>query len=204
MGSPQDGREAIVRAATRLFSALGYDGTSMAQIADAAGLDQAEIHAHFDGKRELYIEVMLRAHHLLAGVIRRRAEALLNAAPERRAEALHEFLDGYLDLCVAHPEVPALWTHRWLSDASDISDLEAKSAQPLTQYVVDSVSTLAEPVGSDPLHTTYTMIWCIHGFVLSGVLNGTGQRQGIEDPQQLRRFRTHMHQFMSRGLSLPE
>ncbi|WP_043617685.1 TetR/AcrR family transcriptional regulator [Nonomuraea candida] len=204
MGSAEDGRAAIVRAATRLFAALGYDGSSIAQVADAAGVDQAEVTACFATKRELYIEVMRRARDSLADVISQRAEALMTAPPERRAQALHDFIDGYLDLCAARPEVPALWMHRWLSDASDIGDLEARSAQPLTAHIVDSVATLAEPAGADALHTTYTMIWCIHGFALSGVLTGGGLRCGIDDPEMVRRFRAHMHQLLSRGLRLPE
>ncbi|MGW4802254.1 TetR/AcrR family transcriptional regulator [Nonomuraea sp. NPDC004297] len=196
------GRELVVRAATRLFAALGYDGSSIAQVAEAAGVEPEQVTAHFAAKRELYLEVMEQARRLLADSVQLRAEALLTAAPQDRARALHDFVDGYIDLCVAHPEVPALWAHRWLSDASDISDLEAKGAQPLTTYVVDSVAPLAAEAGADPLHTTYTMIWCIHGFVLSGVLDGAGRRSGIEDEEQLRRFRAHMHRLVGRLLGL--
>jgi AcrR family transcriptional regulator len=198
------GRELILRTATRLFAALGYDSSSVAQVAEAAGVSQEELGAHFTGKRELYLAVMEQARNLLAEAITPRVDALMAVPPERRAWALHDFIDGYLDFCLAHPEMPALWMHRWLSDASDIVDLEAENAQPLTQYVVEGVDTLAEPAGADPLHTTYTMIWCIHGFVLSGVLNGSGYRRGVEDQNQLRRFRDHMHRLLGRALDLPD
>ncbi|AQZ60711.1 Homeodomain-like [[Actinomadura] parvosata subsp. kistnae] len=205
MDSADDGgRELILRTATRLFAALGYDCSSVAQVAEAAGVGQEEIHAHFPTKRELYLAVMEQARNVLAEGIRPRVDALMAAPPERRARALHDFIDGYLDLCVAHPEMPALWMHRWLSDASDIVSLEAENAQPLTQYVVEGVDTLAAPAGADPLHTTYTLIWCTHAFVVSGVLDGSGVRRGIDDQRQLRRFRAHLHQLLGRGLGLPE
>ncbi|SEG91626.1 DNA-binding transcriptional regulator, AcrR family [Nonomuraea solani] len=201
MHSPEE-RESILRSATSLFSALGYDGTDLAQIAEAAGVDTAAVGACFTDKRHLYLEVMGLAHRLLADVIEARSAELAAAPPEGRAEALHRFIDGYIDLCVDHPEVPALWMHRWLSDASDIADPDSDNAQPLTQAAVDAVSTLAEPIGADALYTTYTMVWCIQGFSLSGVLNGTGTRRGPEDRQHLRRFRAHMHQLLGRELGL--
>ncbi|MEV4174320.1 TetR/AcrR family transcriptional regulator [Nonomuraea sp. NPDC049709] len=204
MESPEDGREPIVRAATRLFAALGYDGTSIAQIAESVGREPADVHVHFATKREIYLEVMEQARSLLGCVVEERAGELLNAPPERRPEALHRFIDEYLDMCVAHPEAPALWMHRWLSDASDIAEVEAKSTQPLIQFAADSIATVARPAGGDPLHTTYTLIWCIHGFALGGVLNGTGHRRGVEDLRQLGRFRAHMHLMLGRALGLPE
>ncbi|UBU10204.1 TetR/AcrR family transcriptional regulator [Nonomuraea gerenzanensis] len=199
-----DGRELILRTATRLFAALGYDSSSVVQVAEAAGVSQEKLAAHFATKRELYLAVMEQSRHLLAEAITPRVDALMAAPVERRARALHDFIDGYLDFCVDHPEMPALWMHRWLSDASDIVDLEAENAQPLTQYVVEGVDTLAEPAGMDPLHTTYTMIYCIHGFVLGGVLGGGGHRCGAEDQRQLRRFRAHLHQLLGRALGLPD
>ncbi|MGW4965564.1 TetR/AcrR family transcriptional regulator [Nonomuraea sp. NPDC004186] len=202
MGSPEGGeRELILRTATRLFAALGYDGTSTEQIAEAAGLDTAALSAHFPTKRGLYLTVMEEAHRVLSEAIVARADELRDTPPERRREALHRFVDGYIDLCAEHPEVPALWMHRWLSDASDI-DLEPLNAQPLTQRAIDSIDAIAKPADADAQFTTYTMIWCIHGFTLSGVLDGTGQRRNTDDPRTLRRFRAHMHQLLDRALKL--
>ncbi|WP_433430175.1 TetR/AcrR family transcriptional regulator [Nonomuraea sp. CA-141351] len=204
MGSPEGGEQAaILRAATRLFAALGYDGTAIEQIAEAAGVDAAAVGTHFASKRRLYLTVMEEAHRALAAVLDARAGELRAAPPERRAEALHRLIDGYIDLCAENPEIPALWMHRWLSDASDI-DLEPLNAQALTQRSIDSIDTLAKPAGADGQFITYTMIWCIHGFAMSGVLDGTGQRRHAGDPRTLRRFRAHMHQLIARGLQLPD
>ncbi|MEV1244917.1 TetR/AcrR family transcriptional regulator [Nonomuraea sp. NPDC050022] len=203
MASPEENeRELILRVATRLFAALGHDGVSIGQIGEAAGLTTAAITPHFPTKRHLYLAVMKRAQQVLSAVIDKRAGELKAAAPEERPAALHRFIDGYIDLCVEHPEVPALWMHRWLSDASDIEELESLSAQPLAQYAVDSIAALADPVHADAQLTTYTMVWCIQGFSLSGILDTTGQRRRPDDPDALRRFRAHMHQLLGRLLGL--
>lgn len=202
MASPEDNeRELILRVATRLFAALGHDGVSIGQIGEAAGLNTATINEHFPTKRHLYLAVMERARRVLAAVIDKRADELKTAAPEERLAALHRFIDGYIDLCVEHPEVPALWMHRWLSDASDIEELESLAAQPLTQNAIDCIAALAAPMHADARFTTYTMIWCIQGFSLSGVLDTTGQRHRPSDPDTLRRFRAHMHQLLDRLLA---
>ncbi|MFC4117650.1 TetR/AcrR family transcriptional regulator [Nonomuraea zeae] len=203
MDSAEDGeREQILRVATRLFAALGYDSTSTQQIAEAAGLDVATVSAHFADKRELYLAVMAEAHRILAAVIEPCCDALRAASPEGKAEALYRFIDGYFEVCLEYPEIPSLWMHRWLADASDISDLEAMSALPLTRYAVDAVATVAAPVDADPLFITYTMVWCIHGFSLSGVLDKTGRRRRLDDDAATARFRAHLHQLLARALGL--
>jgi AcrR family transcriptional regulator len=204
MASAQDDeRELILRVATQLFAALGYDGTALSQIGESAALDQQAVTAHFGTKRQLYVAVMERAHERLDAVLRQRAEELRAADPERKPAALDRLIDDYVDLCAAHPEMPALWMHRWLSDASDISDLEAQHVRPLAEDVIDSIAPLAEAAGADAHYTVDSMIWCIHGFALSGVLDAAGRRRGPDDPRALRRFRAHLRQMVRRNLGLP-
>src|SRR3954453_16191658 len=47
--------QAVLSVALRLFAELGYDGTTMQMIADAAGLEAAAVRAVFGGKTELYL-----------------------------------------------------------------------------------------------------------------------------------------------------
>jgi TetR/AcrR family transcriptional regulator len=48
------GARRIVRAAGRLFAQHGYAGTSMAEVAEAAGVSKATVFHHFRSKRALY------------------------------------------------------------------------------------------------------------------------------------------------------
>ncbi|GKS10795.1 TetR family transcriptional regulator [Paenibacillus chitinolyticus] len=48
----------IKAAALDLFASQGYEGTSMANIAEAVGIKTPSIYAHFKGKEELFLSVL--------------------------------------------------------------------------------------------------------------------------------------------------
>jgi AcrR family transcriptional regulator len=48
-----DARERLVTAALQLFSEQGYDGTTVAEIAQQAGLTKSTFHRHFPDKRDV-------------------------------------------------------------------------------------------------------------------------------------------------------
>ncbi len=56
-GGP-DTRAAIIDAAREEFAAKGYDATSLRGVARAAGVDPALIHHYFDGKADLFAQVI--------------------------------------------------------------------------------------------------------------------------------------------------
>ncbi|MEU8247712.1 TetR/AcrR family transcriptional regulator [Nonomuraea sp. NPDC048916] len=194
----------ILKVATQLFAALGYDGTSTRAIADAAGLNIATVNYHMGGKRELYLAVMERAHQAERSMLEASLANLSDADP---VIAIHRVVDDYIDFCVENPEVPALWMHRWLSDARDVTELERQYVQPLHSAVtralrpavVDGVIDRAV----DLEYAVWTVIWCVHGFAKGGVLDEEGDRRAGDDRLELRRFRAHTHQMVHRMLLLP-
>ncbi len=58
----EDTRRRLVAAAYDLFLQHGYHGTSMRQIAQAAGLAVGGIYNHFPGKEEIFAEVLDQYH----------------------------------------------------------------------------------------------------------------------------------------------
>jgi TetR/AcrR family transcriptional regulator, repressor of fatR-cypB operon len=56
---PDTKRPVIVAAATALFAAKGIDATSMRDVADAAGVREAAIYRHFDGKEQMAAEIFV-------------------------------------------------------------------------------------------------------------------------------------------------
>src|SRR5690606_38987944 len=187
--SSDHARDRIIDAATRLFAALGYDGTSTRMIAEAAGLNVATVAYHVGGKRDLYIAVMERAHQIERALLSDAVAQVEDAAglltlvdryigfcaahPAAPAPGMHRSLsdaaglltlvDRYIDFCAAHPEVPALWMHRWLSDAADVAHLEEHYVRPL----LEMVAAAARKVVSDDVDVEYviwTVVWCSHGF----------------------------------------
>lgn len=55
---PAAGRQRILDQALRLFSAHGYHGVSIRDIAQACGLSNAVLYYHFGSKQNLYFEVL--------------------------------------------------------------------------------------------------------------------------------------------------
>src|ERR1700759_5549487 len=57
---PRPRREEILDEATRLFAERGYEGTSMADLAETVGLRKASLFHHFASKELLYAAVLER------------------------------------------------------------------------------------------------------------------------------------------------
>ncbi|MEO8907237.1 MAG: TetR/AcrR family transcriptional regulator [Microbacteriaceae bacterium] len=197
-------RERIVDAATRLFAERGYDATSTRSISDAVGLNLATVAYHVGSKSDLYREVMHQAHtaqrDLLAGALDD-----LRAAGSTEAEAraaLSRFVDAYLDFCVVHPHIPALWMRRWLSEGADAAELEAEYAQPLAAAASDAVQGVLTRSGLamhvDVQLLVWTIVWTCHSFCQSGVIDADGGRHGANDSVMLARFRAHLHVLVDR------
>lgn len=99
MTDGSEGRERILREATRLFVAGGYRGISMRDIAEAVGLSKAGLYYHFENKEDLFLAIL--QEHLsqvqevvercreMPGTTRQRiqalTQALLSFPPEQSA-----------------------------------------------------------------------------------------------------------------------
>jgi AcrR family transcriptional regulator len=62
---PEVRREKLLEAATEVFAERGYEGARVEQIADAAQVSPGLLYRHFEGKRELYEELLLLANRQL-------------------------------------------------------------------------------------------------------------------------------------------
>ncbi|MFJ6027453.1 TetR family transcriptional regulator [Pseudarthrobacter sp. NPDC092424] len=74
-------RDHILEAARRLFAEHGFEGTSLRQVARAAGVDPAMVHHFFTGKDELFalsVELPADPEQVLSGVV--------DSDPQRRGE----------------------------------------------------------------------------------------------------------------------
>src|ERR1700743_1163473 len=72
------GRERMVLAAVDLFTEQGYDATTVAQIAERAGVTKSTFFRHFPDKRELLVAGQQTLGQLLAEGI---AQAPVDATP---------------------------------------------------------------------------------------------------------------------------
>lgn len=89
-------RAKALEVSLELFSAHGYDGTTLQQIADRLGVTKAALYYHFKSKDELLqalIEPALEGFEQLLAAYEVRRDS-----PGRR----REFLDAYLDYLLEH------------------------------------------------------------------------------------------------------
>jgi AcrR family transcriptional regulator len=82
---PKDRRQQIVEIAAGLFAKRGFDGVSVREIADAAGIMGGSLYHHFASKKEIYLEVHSAALRRAAEVVRAAYENLED--PWERLEA---------------------------------------------------------------------------------------------------------------------
>jgi AcrR family transcriptional regulator len=182
-------REHVIETATKLFAALGFDGTPLAVIADASGVDVATIISLVGDKQTLYRSVMDRAN-----ARQRAAFDVIIAEFTPDQAGLHRLVDRALDHLVAHPELAALWMHRWHSDAADIPEMESVYLGPVLARIRAVIREVA-PAKVDVNLALQTIAWTIRGFCVGGVINEQGQREGPENSVLLERFRQHLHRL---------
>lgn len=92
-------RQAILEAAAGAFSDEGLDGATMRAIAERAGYAPATLYLHYDGKEQIYADLLGESLARLGRAVK--AAAGGPADPRERARrALHAFFDHYQ----THPE----------------------------------------------------------------------------------------------------
>ena len=68
-------RTQLIEVALERFAATGFHGTSMEEIADAAGVTKPVLYQHFPSKRKLYLELLDQVGGELLDLVTRSAEA---------------------------------------------------------------------------------------------------------------------------------
>lgn len=98
-------REEILTRALEVIAREGYRGASVKELADAVGLSQAGLLHYFEGKEELFTEILRKRDQ------RDSADMGLDAAttsPEAAPADLRELRDGYVGIVRHNAEVPGL------------------------------------------------------------------------------------------------
>lgn len=98
---PEERREAILAAASEAFAVAPYDAVSIADLASRAQASEALVYRYFDGKAELYAQVLRAA---IADLLRRQGAALAelpDGVPVR--DRLRATTLVYLDRVASHP-----------------------------------------------------------------------------------------------------
>jgi AcrR family transcriptional regulator len=106
----------LLDAAEHLFALQGYDGTSLRQISERAGIREPGLYNHFAGKQSLYEAVLYRALNPMA-------EAL--SQHMQRASSFREYTDLpaiITDLLLAHPQMASLVQRAMQADSASVGN----------------------------------------------------------------------------------
>jgi AcrR family transcriptional regulator len=95
----EETRRTILKTASRMFTELGYDATSMQAIADELGLTKSAVCCHFPDKREVLFAIARRTARQYAAMLN--SVSRLPSGPVR----VNAMIEQYVDLTVANREM---------------------------------------------------------------------------------------------------
>lgn len=137
-------QERLVQAALDLFSDLGYDNTTVAQIAERAGLTKSTVFRHFPDKREM----LFAGQDLLSGLL---ADAIAGATADA---TVLQLIAAALDAVSAAftPELRALGPQRQAAIAAnaELREREAYKRAVFASVLADALAQrdVPEPVAA--------------------------------------------------------
>ena len=204
---PKDTRAALLECAEKLFLAHSIEGVSIRQITNAAGANVAAINYHFNGKMNLYREILAQR----LDEITRDKLALLKELDEQQPAAnleqiLDKFVRSYFELLLASPDSDRLLQiiYREMGPDAIASDLVAtRLAIPIHQAFRATI--LKTRPDLDENHVSY----CVSS-IIGQVLHFIRAREILKDirsPDQHQSFIEdavhHITQFSLRGIGSP-
>ncbi|QXJ23826.1 TetR family transcriptional regulator [Actinomadura graeca] len=178
----------ILDAAGKLFSQLGYDSTTLKMISEVARVETTLLEEI--GREQIYRQVFAR----LRDIETARIDAALSESTHG-VEGIHRVIDAFFDFIVDHPQLPALWSHRGLGDATDVHLSLAEDPPPFIDVLT---STPWEGVAPDlDLRLlAWIVIWSIGTFVHNGFMDEDGRQVFPDDPHAVRRLREQLHKIL--------
>jgi AcrR family transcriptional regulator len=128
----------VLDAAEQLFAFQGYDGTSLRQIAELAGIREPGLYNHFAGKQSLYEAVLYRALDPMTQALSQHMQ---------RASSLREFTDLpaiITDLLLEHPQMASLFQRAMQDDNESVGNqLVYHWLEKLFNQGMDTLETFA-------------------------------------------------------------
>lgn len=148
-------RELILGAAEKVFARAGFNGATMAAIADAAGLPKANLHYYFGSKHELYREV-------LAGTLRDWLVPMDSLLPEADpATALAGYIRAKMAMSAARPDASRVFANELLHGAPVLGELMRSDLRTMVERkaaVIRGWAAAGRMAAVDAEHLFFT-IW---------------------------------------------
>jgi AcrR family transcriptional regulator len=166
----QEARRTLIETAATLFAGQGYDGTSLKQVADGAGVTPAMVAYYFKDKSGLLEAVVRRGLGILLEVV----ETVV--ADHVPGEFVPELIDGYLGTLSRHPWIPQILIREVVSKDTPLRALfmEEFAQRAATLVPARVESEMREGALRPDLDARYTILslvgMCVFPFVAQPVL----------------------------------
>lgn len=130
----RDSKEALIAAAGEVFAAHGYDGATVKQLAEAAGVNVSLVSYYFNGKEGLYravVETFGRGRLDMAERVLKTPETL-----EEFQLRLKLFLEEFVEQHLSHPCVATILHRDCVGENAVIDDLFKDIFSKLIQTLI--------------------------------------------------------------------
>jgi AcrR family transcriptional regulator len=149
-------RTALLDTAIDVFSAKGFDGISVRQLEEAAGVKRGLVAYHFGDKDGLWRAAVAQLFTALGEDFTGRVEALVDIAPEEAARAM---IRAFVRYSAAHPELNRLMMQESLSDSWRVATLVEEHIRPMLDNLAAVMPEAAALIwGNGDPHRYYTFI----------------------------------------------
>ncbi len=149
-------RNALLDTAIEAFSISGYDGISVRQLEEQAGVKRGLVAYHYSDKEQLWRAAVDRLFQALAADLLPRVESLADVAP---LEAARGFVRNFVRYSAAHPELNRLMMQESVSASWRVDYIVDRHIAPLMKTLSEMMPEAAAHVwGDGDPHRYYLLI----------------------------------------------
>lgn len=192
-------RARIVRAALDSFAERGFAGSSVRDIAKAAGIRVSTLYHYFASKDALYREIQDRVHEEIRAIAVAEIEKRLPLAELTRAIVGRTF-----DYFLANRACLQLWCRTAVEPTPSEDDSRERRAHWLA-FIEDTLGPArarGDVKDIDPVHLMVTVDALVHWHVVSEPLYRDVLGRGFDDPELVANTREHVIDVALRTLGL--
>nr|BFE38898.1 hypothetical protein GCM10010200_111490 [Actinomadura rugatobispora] len=191
----------MLRAARDLFAEHGYARVSTRQIAQRAGVTQAQVFRHFGSKAALFVEAAYQPFHdFVAGYVRRWAEQGHGA--DSSAHDTEVFVDGLYRLLLENRALLGAMSGAAAEDAPELAAATASFLREVFDRLQSEVALESGAKGGTTMEPAYAVRFAFA--LIFGVSVLDQALFPAEDRPGRARIVEEMSGFILRGASIPE
>ncbi len=194
-------RKKVIKTATSMFAAAGYEATSLRQISAGVGIDLATLKYHFGDKANLFAAVYQDGHETFIATVSPLLSNIQDIdTPEDVQGIIVQLVEVLQDVILGQPDFIRMFLYRILEDSSDIIDLEDELQDNAVALIDSAFQNLIERGLIRPIDTrafvtmliTSMPIWFVTADVKPSWIANPNPTLSAEGRQRSTRFLTDL------------